>query len=121
MTCYHNPLRKAVLAIALTFGATTMTLADTAFLEITLNVAPANRVAAAAVYARFKPPFLDTVPGAQSKQLLIRDADVQVLHGFASVADAKAYLASPMFTNDVVGALGPLLAAEPEVRIYAVP
>jgi hypothetical protein len=32
--------------------------------------------------------------------------------------DAKAYLSSDMFTADVVGELGPLLAAAPEVRIY---
>jgi hypothetical protein len=32
------------------------------------------------------------IPGALSKELLIREEDVQVLHGFKSVADAKAYL-----------------------------
>ena len=89
-----------------------------AYLEITLQVDPANRVAAADVYEKYKQPFLDTVPGATSKELLVRDEDVQVLHGFRTVADAKAYLESDLFTRDVVGGLSPLLKAAPEVRLY---
>ncbi|MFD7281706.1 hypothetical protein ACFV80_32900 [Streptomyces sp. NPDC059862] len=89
-----------------------------AYLEITLQVEPPNRVAAAGVYEKYKQPFLDTVPGAISKQLLVRDEDVQVLHGFQTAADAKAYLASDLFTRDVVGGLSPLLKAAPEVRVY---
>ena len=114
-------LRLALIALALTFGAATMATAETAYLEITLTVDQANRAAAVEVYQKYLPIFLETVPGAQSKQLLVRDEDVQVLHGFATAADAKAYLASDLFTHDVVGALGPLLAAAPEIRIYAVP
>lgn len=91
-----------------------------AYLEITLQVDPANRVAAAGVYEKYKQPFLETVPGATSKQLLVRDEDVQVLHGFRTAADAKAYLASDLFTRDVVGGLSPLLKAAPDVRIYDV-
>jgi hypothetical protein len=89
-----------------------------AMLEITLQVAPAQRPAAAGVYTKYRKPFLDQAPGATSKQLLIRDEDVQVLHGFASIADATAYLSSDLFTSDVVGELSPLLDAPPEVRIY---
>jgi hypothetical protein len=89
-----------------------------AYLEITLQVDSVNRVAAAGVYEKYKQPFLDTVPGATSKDLLVRDEDVQVLHGFHSVADAKAYLSSDLFTHDVVGGLSPLLKAAPEVRVY---
>jgi hypothetical protein len=89
-----------------------------AYLEITLQVDPDDRVAAASVYDKYKQPFLDTVAGATSKQLLVRDEDVQVLHGFHSVADAKAYLASDLFTRDVAGGLSPLLKAAPEVRLY---
>jgi hypothetical protein len=63
-----------------------------AYLEITLQLHAANRAAAAAVYQQYKQPFLDAVPGATSKELLVRDEDVQVLHGFATAADAKAYL-----------------------------
>jgi hypothetical protein len=113
-------LRPAAIAIALAIGGLpTMSLADTAYLEITLDVAPANRAAAAAVYEKYKAPFLQTVPGAISKQLLIRDEDVQVLHGFDTVANAQAYLTNPLFTGDVVGELGPLLAGAPEIRIYS--
>ncbi|MEU2205993.1 hypothetical protein [Streptomyces hygroscopicus] len=89
-----------------------------AYLEITLHVDPANRVAAAAVYEKYKQRFLDTVAGATSKELLIRDEDVQVLHGFRSAADAGAYLDSTLFTQDVVGELRPLLRTEPDVRVY---
>lgn len=114
-------LRSALVALAFIFGASTMATAETAFLEITLTVDAPNRPAAVEVYQKYLPIFLETVPGAQSKQLLVRDEDVQVLHGFASMADAKAYLASDLFAHDIVGALGPLLAADPEVRIYAAP
>ncbi|MFG3420944.1 hypothetical protein [Micromonospora sp. NPDC048063] len=48
----------------------------------------------------------------------MRDEDVQVLHGFATTANAQAYLSTELFTKDVVEALSPLLKAEPEVRIY---
>ncbi|MEV0538001.1 hypothetical protein [Kitasatospora sp. NPDC050463] len=83
-----------------------------------LQADKADRVAAASVYDEYKQPFLDTVAGATSKQLLVRDEDIQVLHGFETVAAAKAYLASDLFTCDVVGGLSPLLKAAPEVRLY---
>ncbi|WP_164420338.1 hypothetical protein [Streptomyces salinarius] len=89
-----------------------------AYLEITLHVDPANRPAAAAVYEKYKQPFLDTAAGATSKELLIREEDVQVLHGFRSTADATAYLDSELFTRDVVGELAPLLQRDPDVRVY---
>ncbi len=89
-----------------------------AYLEITLKVAEGNRVAAAGVYQKYKQPFLDTVLGARSKELLVRDEDVQVLHGFSAVSEACAYLDSTLFQQDVVGGLAPLLAADPEIRIY---
>lgn len=91
-----------------------------AYLEITLDIAPDNRAKAAGVYNKYRQQFLDTVPGATSKELLVRDEDVQVLHGFAVVDNAKAYLESDLFTKDVTGELGPLLKANPEVRIYEV-
>ncbi|MEV8230836.1 hypothetical protein AB0P41_33160 [Streptomyces sp. NPDC079167] len=89
-----------------------------AYLEITLHVDPANRSSAAGVYEKYKQTFLDSIAGATSKELLIRDEDVQVLHGFQSVADAMAYLDSALFTEDVVGELAPLLQTEPDVRVY---
>jgi hypothetical protein len=89
-----------------------------ALLEITLQTSGDNRAAAAGVYAKYKQPFLDQVPGATSKTLLVRDEDVQVLHGFTSVAEAAAYLASELFTNGVLREVGPLLDAAAEVRVY---
>jgi hypothetical protein len=89
-----------------------------AYLQITLKIAPANRPAAAGVYQRYKTPFLDTIAGAKSKELLVRDEDVEVLHGFDTAEQANAYLKSRLFTSDVVGALEPLLDGEPDVRIY---
>lgn len=89
-----------------------------AYLEITMKVSGANRAKAGAVYAKYRAPFLETVPGAESKDLLLREEDVQVLHGFASRAAAEGYLASRLFGNDVFGELKPYLAADPEVRIY---
>jgi hypothetical protein len=91
-----------------------------AYLEITLQIDPQDRAAAAGVYNKYKPRFLADVPGATSKDLLVRDEDVQVLHGFDSVADANNYLGSDVFTADVVAELGPLLQAAPEVRVFDV-
>ena len=91
-----------------------------AFLQITLKVNTDNRAASAAVYTKYKQPFLDGVTGAESKELLIRDEDVQVLHGFASEDNARAYLSSDIFRNDVVGELGSLLEADPVISIYSI-
>lgn len=89
-----------------------------AYLEVTLKVAEGDRAAAARVYEPYRQPFLDTIPGAASKELLVRAEDVQVLHGFDSAANAAAYLESELFTKDVVGGLAPLLASEPVIRVY---
>ena len=89
-----------------------------AYLEITMKVSGADRAKAGAVYAKYKTPFLETIPGAESKDLLLRDEDVQVLHTFESRASAERYLASRLFGNDVVGELKPYLAADPEIQIY---
>jgi hypothetical protein len=91
-----------------------------AYLQITLRIAPKNRPAAAGVYTKYKDAFLMQIAGAKSKDLLVRDEDVQVLHGFASVEHAKAYLESALFKQDVVGGLSPLLDGAPDVRIYQV-
>jgi len=91
-----------------------------AYLQITLKIKNENRAAAAAVYGKYKQPFLDKIAGAESKELLIRDEDVQVLHGFATEENAQAYLTTDIFSNDVVGQLKPLLEADPEIHIYSV-
>ncbi len=91
-----------------------------AYLEITLVIDPVNRPAAAKVYADYRQPFLDQIEGAVSKDLLVRDEDVQVLHGFDSVEHAQAYLGSALFQNDVFVSLKPLVGAAPDVKIYLV-
>jgi hypothetical protein len=89
-----------------------------AYIEITIKVDAKDRVKAGAVYSKYKPPFLATIPGAESKELLLREEDVQVLHGFDSRASAENYLKSELFGSDVVRELKPYLLADPEVRIY---
>ena len=108
----------AVGTILALLGMSTPSFAEKAYLEITLKVDPKDRPAAGAIYAKYKEPFLKKIPGAQSKELLMRDDDVQVLHGFATRKEAEAYLTSDLFKNDVVAGLKPLLKASPEVRIY---
>lgn len=114
-------MKKLITALTaatlMTGGILTMAHAN-AILEITLNVDAADRAAAGAVYTKYKAPFLDTVPGALAKRLLIRADDVQVLHEFKTIDDAQAYLKSDLFNKDVVEELKPLLKAAPDVRIY---
>lgn len=90
------------------------------YLEITLTIATENRAAAGAIYTKYKQPFLAGIKGASSKELLMRDEDVQVLHGFDTVENANAYLKSEIFNNDVVRELAPLLSANPDIKIYSV-
>ncbi len=90
-----------------------------AYLEITLDIKSENRENAGGVYVKYKDPFLKKVKGATSKDLLLRAEDVQVLHGFESEADAKAYLSSELFENDVVRELKPYLEGNPEIRVYS--
>lgn len=91
-----------------------------AYLQITMFIDEANRPSAAKVYTDYREPFLTQIKGAVSKELLIRDEDVQVLHGFDSVENANAYLKSDLFNNDVFVGLKPLWNADPEVKIYTV-
>jgi hypothetical protein len=88
------------------------------YLQITLKIAPSNRPAAVGVYQKYRAPFLETVAGAKSKDLLVRDDDVQVLHSFDTAAHANAYLKTPLFSSDVVSALKPFLDAAPDIRVY---
>lgn len=91
-----------------------------AYLEITMKINESDRANAAKVYFDYRQPFLDTIEGALSKNLLVRDEDVQVLHGFDSAEHAAAYLTSDMFKNDVVTGLAPYFQADPEIRIFSV-
>lgn len=91
-----------------------------AYLQITMKIKNENRGAWAKVYTDYRKPFLDTIEGALTKDLLIRDEDVQVLHGFDSAQHAEAYLSSELFKNDVFTGLKPLWDEEPQVSIYTV-
>lgn len=91
-----------------------------AYLQITMQVPEAKRATAAGVYTKYRQPFLDTIPGALTKQLLVRDEDVQVMHGFDSAEHAQAYLKSELFTKHVFPELKPTWSADPDVRIYEV-
>ena len=91
-----------------------------AYLEITMKINNEERPAAAKVYSDYRQPFLDTIEGDMTKELLIRDEDVQVLHGFDSAEHAQAYLSSDMFQNDVFVGLKSLWMEEPDVKIYTV-
>lgn len=89
-----------------------------AFLEITMKVAAADRAKAGAVYSKYRQPFLSKVPGAESKDLFIREEDVQVMHSFDARESAENYLKSALFGKDIVTELKPLLMADPDIRIY---
>ncbi|MFK7834302.1 MAG: hypothetical protein AB8B52_13595 [Winogradskyella sp.] len=124
-----NIKRKLSIGILSVFAAislltlTSMTIEKNetnAYLEITLDIKSENRGNAAGVYLKYKEPFLKQIDGATSKDLLIRTEDVQVLHGFESEEQAKAYLTTKLFENDVVRELKPFLESNPEIRIYSV-
>ncbi len=91
-----------------------------AYLQITLKIKSENRELAAGVYLKYKEPFLKQIKGAVSKELILRTEDVQVIHGFESETDAKAYLSSSLFEKDVVRELKPYLESNPDVRVYSV-
>ena len=91
-----------------------------AYLQITMKISEANRPAAVKVYTDYRQPFLDTIEGALTKDLLVRDEDVQVLHGFDSIEHANAYLESKLFKDDVATGLAPTWDAYPSIVVYAV-
>lgn len=91
-----------------------------AYLQVIMTIDPENRPAAAKVYNDYRQSFLDTVEGALTKECLIRDEDVQVIHGFDSLEHAKAYLDTELFTTKVAPGLQPTWAANPDIRFYEV-
>lgn len=91
-----------------------------AYLEITLTVGGIDRAGAACVYNLYKEPFLRTVRGALSQELLIHTDNIRLLHGFESVESAQEYLMSSLFNRDVITSLKPYLTGEPDIRIYTV-
>lgn len=113
-----------VFSAVILFTLTSMTMDKKketgAYLEITLDIKEENRMKAGGVYVKYKNPFLKQIQGATSKELLLRTEDVQVLHGFETATEAKAYLSSALFEQDVVRELKPYLLGNPEIRIYTV-
>ncbi len=91
-----------------------------AYLQVIMTIDPENRAAAAKVYNDYRQPFLDEVAGALTKECLIRDEDVQVIHGFDSMEHARAYLDTPLFKEKVAPGLAPTWAADPDIRFYEV-
>ncbi len=91
-----------------------------AYLEVTMKIDEENRPTAAKVYTDYRQPFLNEIEGALTKELLIRDEDVQVIHGFDSMEHAEAYLESDLFKNDVFVGLKPTWAADPDICFYEV-
>lgn len=91
-----------------------------AYLEIIMKIDEENRADAAKVYNEYRQPFLNNIEGALTKELLIRDEDVQVIHGFDSMEHAKAYLETEMFNEDVAVGLKPTWSADPDIRFYEV-
>ena len=79
-----------------------------------------DRAVAAAVYNLYKPPFLKTVKGALSEELLVHAEDLQILHGFDSMENAQEYLLSDLFNNEVAVSLKPCLKATSDIKIYSV-
>ncbi|UUX33568.1 hypothetical protein [Fundicoccus culcitae] len=91
-----------------------------AYLQITLDIKPENREAAAKVYTEYRQPFLNQIEGAASKNLIVRDEVVQVLHGFNTVEHANAYLDSDLFKNNVFVGLQALWSSDSVIDIYQV-
>lgn len=116
----QSVLSKSIISagIVAALAMPSLAFAEKAYLEITLKIDAQDRAAAAAVYTKYKKPFLTKISGAKSKELLVRDDDVQVLHGFATRKQAEDYLSSSLFNDDVVVNLKPLLKADPDVRVY---
>ncbi len=91
-----------------------------AYLEITMYIDEKKRPDAAGVYNTYREPFLTSIKGALTKELLVRKEDVQVIHGFDSMENALAYLDSDLFKKDVFTGLKPTWSRDPDVRFYEV-
>lgn len=72
------------------------------------------------MYFDYRQPFLNTIEGAMTKNLQVRNVDVLVLHGFDSKEHAEKYLQSDLFTKDVTVGLFPYFQTDPEIRIFTV-
>lgn len=91
-----------------------------AYLQVTLTIEGTDDAVVATVYNLYKKPFLTTIKGALSKELLVHLEDVQVLHGFDSMENAQEYLMSDLFNKEVVTSLKPCIKGAPDIKIYSV-
>jgi len=91
-----------------------------AYLDILLTIQGIDRAGVTAVYNLYKEPFLETVNGALSNELLIHIDDLRIIHGFKSMEDAQYYLLSKFFTSDYITSLKPYIIGNPNVKIYEV-
>ena len=75
--CRHAPIAGAS---ARRFRANWQeTKMNKAYLEITMKVPAKDRVKAGAVYSKYKPPFLATIPGAESPRRSSRNGSVPTI------------------------------------------
>ncbi|RKD90413.1 hypothetical protein [Mangrovibacterium diazotrophicum] len=91
-----------------------------AYLEITLKITDADRAQVVDVYSRYKTPFLQSIEGALTKELLVHVEDIQVLHSFNTIENAQEYLLSNLFNDEVVVALKSVIKNNLNIKIYAV-
>lgn len=112
-------MKQCFISIFILFFSGTVWAKDTGtYLKTDHKISDKNRPAAAAIYKKYKQPFLSQINKSTSKILLINEVGVQVLHGFKTTEAAQAYLKSELFKQDVVRELKPYLDAPPEISIF---
>ena len=91
-----------------------------AYLQITLQISqPRREEAITKVYLPNRQRFLERVEGAVSMDMLVREEDIQVLVGFDTPENARAYLASSA-GKEITSQLAGYAKKEPVTAIYDV-
>ena len=91
---------------------------EKAYLSVNMKIDSSRLPEVTKVYTNYWEKFLRTIHGARTKDLVIRNEDVQILHSFNSVEDAVGFLSSEMFQRAVFIDLQPYWNDELNVRIY---
>lgn len=91
---------------------------EKAYLSVNMKIDSGKLPEVTRVYTSYWEQFLKTIHGARTKDLVIRNEDVQILHSFNSVEDAVGFLSSEMFQKAVFIDLQPYWNDELNVRIY---
>jgi hypothetical protein len=90
------------------------------FVQVTLAIPESRREEAITrIFLPARQRFLDRSPGAVSMDLLVREEDVQLLHGFDTFENSRVYLDSGFF-RDLIGQLGETAEKEPVTALYNV-